>query len=52
MILVGHAGPDPRRLAVVFAMTAAVLGLTWLALRLSTPLGRALGRALGLGRSL
>ena len=44
MILVGHAGSDPGRLAVVFAMTAAVLGLTWLALRLSAPLGRALGR--------
>ena len=44
MILVGHAGSDARRLAVVFAMTAAVLGLTWLALRLSAPLGRALGR--------
>jgi multiple antibiotic resistance protein len=44
MILVGHAGSDPRQLAVVFAMTAAVLGLTWIALRLSAPLGRALGR--------
>ena len=44
MILVGHAGGDPRQLAVVFAMTAAVLGLTWIALRLSAPLGRALGR--------
>jgi len=44
MILVGHAGADPRRLAVVFAMTAVVLGLTWVALRLSAPLGRALGR--------
>jgi len=44
MILVGHAGSDTRQLAVVFAMTAAVLGLTWIALRLSAPLGRALGR--------
>ena len=44
MILVGHAGSDPRRLGVVFGMTAAVLGLTWLALRLSARLGRALGR--------
>jgi multiple antibiotic resistance protein len=44
MILVGHARADPRQLAVVFAMTAAVLGLTWIALRLSSPLGRVLGR--------
>ena len=44
MILVGHAGSDTRQLAVVFAMTAAVLGLTWIALWLSSPLGRALGR--------
>jgi MarC family membrane protein len=44
MILVGHAGPDPRRLAVVFATAAAVFALTWLALRLSSPLTRALGR--------
>jgi multiple antibiotic resistance protein len=42
MVLVGHAGPDPRGLAVVFAMTAVVLGLTWLALRLAVPLGRVL----------
>ncbi len=44
MILVGHAGSHTRQLAVVFTMTAAVLGLTWIALRLSAPLGRALGR--------
>ncbi len=44
VILVGHAGSDPRGLAVVFAMTAVVLALTWIALRLSAPLGRALGR--------
>jgi multiple antibiotic resistance protein len=44
MILVGQAGKDPRALAVVFAMTAAVLVLTWLALRLSTTLGRVLRR--------
>jgi multiple antibiotic resistance protein len=44
MILVGQAGREPRGLAVVFAMAALVLGLTWLALRLSAPLGRALGR--------
>ena len=40
MILVGQAGSDPRRLAAVFAMAAAVLALTWLALRLASPLGR------------
>ena len=44
MILVGQAGSDPRRLAAVFAMAAAVLGLTWLALRLASPLGRVLRR--------
>jgi len=44
MILVGQAGPDPRRLGVVFAMAAAVLLLTWLALRLASPLGRVLRR--------
>ncbi len=44
MILVGQAGKDPRALAVVFAMTAAVLLLTWLALKLSTTLGRVLRR--------
>jgi len=44
MILVGHAGGEPRALAVVFGMTAVVLALTWLALRLAAPLGRLLGR--------
>jgi multiple antibiotic resistance protein len=44
MILVGQAGSDPRRLAAVFAMAAAVLALTWLALRLAAPLGRVLRR--------
>ena len=44
MILVGHADADPRALAVVFAMTAVVLALTWLALRLAAPLGRVLRR--------
>jgi multiple antibiotic resistance protein len=44
MILVGQARPEPRGLAVVFAMAAVVLALTWLALRLAAPLGRALGR--------
>lgn len=44
MILVGQAGKDVRALAIVFAMTAAVLALTWLALRLSTTLGRVLRR--------
>jgi multiple antibiotic resistance protein len=42
MVLVGQAGPDAGGLAVVFAMTAVVLGLTWLALRLAVPLGRVL----------
>ncbi len=42
LVLVGHAGPDARGLAVVLAMTAVVLGLTWLALRLAVPLGRVL----------
>jgi len=44
MILVGQAGSDPRRLAAVFSMVAAVLALTWLALRLASPLGRVLRR--------
>ena len=44
MILVGQAGSDPKRLAAVFAMAAAVLALTWLALRLASPLGRVLRR--------
>lgn len=44
MILVGQAGKDPRALALVFAMTGVVLALTWLALRLSTTLGRVLRR--------
>lgn len=44
MILVGQARSEPRGLAVVFAMAALVLALTWLALRLAAPLGRALGR--------
>jgi multiple antibiotic resistance protein len=44
MILVGQAGRDSRRLLVVFAMAAAVLLLTWLALRLSPTLARVLGR--------
>lgn len=44
MILVGQAGADPRRLGVVFAMAAAVLLLTWVALRLSPTLGRVLRR--------
>jgi multiple antibiotic resistance protein len=44
MILVGQAGTDPRRLAVVFAMAALVLLLTWVALRLSPTLGRVLRR--------
>jgi multiple antibiotic resistance protein len=44
MILVGQARSEPRGLAVVFAMAAVVLALTWLALRLAAPLGRVLGR--------
>ena len=44
MILVGQAGRDSRRLLVVFAMAAAVLLLTWLALRLSPTLARVLRR--------
>ena len=44
MILVGQAGLDPRRLAIVSAMAGAVLLLTWLALRLASPLGRVLRR--------
>jgi multiple antibiotic resistance protein len=44
MILVGQAGADLRRLAVVFAMAMTVLLLTWLALRLASPLGRVLRR--------
>ena len=42
MILVAQAGSDTGRLLVVFAMAAAVLLLTWLALRLSAALGRVL----------
>lgn len=42
MILVGQAGRDPVRNAVVFGMAALVLLLTWLALHLATPLGRVL----------
>ena len=44
MILVGQAEADAGRLAVVFAMAVAVLLLTWLALRLASPLGRVLRR--------
>ena len=44
VILVGQAGTDPRRLAIVFAMAAVVLVLTWVALRLSATLGRVLRR--------
>jgi multiple antibiotic resistance protein len=44
MILVGQARGEPLRTAVVFAMATAVLLLTWLALRLALPLGRALRR--------
>jgi multiple antibiotic resistance protein len=44
MILVGPARGEPRRMAVVVAMAAAVLALTWLALRLAAPLGRLLRR--------
>jgi multiple antibiotic resistance protein len=44
MILVGEAGTDARLLAIVFAMAAVVLALTWLALRLAAPLGRVLRR--------
>jgi hypothetical protein len=44
MILVGEAGREPWLLAAVFAMAAAVLALTWLALRLASPLGRVLRR--------
>jgi multiple antibiotic resistance protein len=44
MILVGQAGSDPALLAIVFAMAVAVLALTWLALRLASPLGRVLRR--------
>jgi multiple antibiotic resistance protein len=44
MILVGQAKGDASKLAAVFGMTALVLGLTWLALRLSGPLGRVLRR--------
>ena len=44
VILVGQAGADAARLAVVFAMAAAVLLLTWVALRLSPFLGRVLRR--------
>jgi len=44
MILVGQAGNDVRLLAAVFTMAAAVLALTWLALRLASSLGRVLRR--------
>jgi multiple antibiotic resistance protein len=44
MILVGQAGPDPQQLGLVLAMAAAVLALTWVALRLAAPLGRVLRR--------
>jgi multiple antibiotic resistance protein len=44
MILVGEAGREPWLLVAVFAMAAAVLALTWLALRLASPLGRVLRR--------
>lgn len=44
MILVGQAGADAGKLALVVAMTAAVLVLTWLALRLASTLGRVLRR--------
>ncbi len=44
MILVAQAGADLRRQAVVVAMGALVLFLTWLALRLSGALGRLLRR--------
>ena len=44
LILIGQAGTDVRKLGVVFAMMALVLGLTWLALRLSGQLGRVLRR--------
>ncbi len=44
MILVGQAGSDPRGLGVVLAMAVAVLLLTWIALRLASPLGRVLRR--------
>jgi multiple antibiotic resistance protein len=44
MILVGQARSEPRSLAILFAMAAVVLALTWVALRLAAPLGRALGR--------
>jgi len=44
LILIGQAGAEVPKLGVVFAMTALVLGLTWLALRLSAQLGRVLRR--------
>jgi len=44
MILVGEAGREPWLLVAVFAMAAVVLALTWLALRLASPLGRVLRR--------
>jgi len=44
LILVGQAKGEASKLAAVFGMTALVLGLTWLALRLSGPLGRVLRR--------
>src|SRR5262252_1582709 len=44
LILVGQAKGDASKLAAVFGMTALVLGLTWLALRLSGLVGRVLRR--------
>ena len=44
MILVGQAAGDGRGLLVVFAMAAAVLLLTWVALRLAPVLARVLRR--------
>jgi MarC family membrane protein len=44
LILVGQAKGEASKLAAVFGMTALVLGLTWLALRLSGQLGRLLRR--------
>jgi multiple antibiotic resistance protein len=44
LILIGQAKGDVSKLAAVFGMTALVLGLTWLALRLSGQLGRVLRR--------
>jgi multiple antibiotic resistance protein len=44
MILVGQAEREPGRLLVVLAMAAAVLLLTWVALRLAPTLARVLRR--------